>query len=94
MLPKPPDIYAHLRGCHVHEWSRFIILSRTFKQASELAADLGWWLHCWAWGPAESDEPVVIENPPPCPHPTWAAYIDHQGTQLLAALNRPRLDDL
>jgi hypothetical protein len=90
---QPPDIYAHLNGYHAHEWRRFVIRSSTFKQAANLAADLGWWLHCWTWEHGEVDEPGIVENPPPEPHATWETYVAHQDAQRLAALNNQRRGD-
>lgn len=49
---------------HIHEWDRYIIYSKTFRAASEYAAENGWWLHCWRWrtGDDAPDAPTVIDT--------------------------------
>lgn len=33
---------------HANEWHRFIIMASDLREASDYAADLGLWLHCWS----------------------------------------------
>ena len=54
--------YVGLAGYHDGEWDRFLIISHSFHDAAELAANLGWWLHCWTWRQEETNEITVIDS--------------------------------
>lgn len=54
--------YEHYKGHHDHEWDRFLIRSYSFHDAAELAALLGWWLHCWQWKQCESKSIITVEE--------------------------------
>jgi len=61
----PADETSRSRGQHAHtdEWGRFEIHAQDFRAASRLAAELGWWLHCWVWvgGPDAPSEPRIVD---------------------------------
>jgi hypothetical protein len=71
--------YVHLSGYHAHEWHRFSITAPTNARASQLAAALGFWLHCWDFIEGPDDPPTLAEREPPASFPTWEEYADSQG---------------
>ena len=56
--------YADLAGYHADEWDRFLVTSYSFHDAAELAANLGWWLHCWTWEQKETSEIIITDSTP------------------------------
>lgn len=67
---------GHTQHAHANEWGRFTIHARTHHIAARAAAELGWWLHAWAWEESDIDGITITENTPPAPHITWAEYLN------------------
>lgn len=42
---------------------RYVLRCRTFREASEYAAESDWWLHSWTWEEADTDLQVVDQRP-------------------------------
>lgn len=66
-LPTDPEgsvdlsgLPADFRAYHAHEWDRFTVHSPTHREAAEVAARLGWWLHCWTW--VEDDHYAITDH--------------------------------
>lgn len=59
----PGEFWAY----HAHEWDRFVISSPTHTEAAEIAARLGWWLHCWTWAAAGHYAITDHGKPEDCP---------------------------
>lgn len=62
VIAKAVQRYANLEGEHDNEWDRFMVRSRSFHDAAEVAAHLGWWLHCWQWKQHYRDEILIIDS--------------------------------
>jgi len=62
------------QGRHTHEWHRYIIHGPDFYGAARIAAELGWWLHCWDW--VEAHEYAITDREPPIP---WASWLHFAG---------------
>ena len=57
--------YSQYQGGHTDQWGRFTVHSPDFASASQLAAELGWWLHCWTYRHCPQGELRIEENEPP-----------------------------
>lgn len=69
-------------GYHAEQWNRFVLTGPSELSAARVAAELGWWLHCWQW--LESDSYAIVECDVPVPWQSWATF--GQRRLLLAEL--------
>lgn len=63
---------SDMRSRHTHEWHRYVLHGPDYYVAARIAAQLGWWLHCWDWKEASSY--AITDKDPPIPWASWHAY--------------------
>ena len=61
-IKETADRYRKHEGRHDGEWDRFLVQSFSFHDAAEVAAQLGWWLHCWKWEQVAGDDIIVVDR--------------------------------
>ena len=54
--------YKHLEGYHGTEVNRFIIESKSWTEATLVAASLGWHLNSWTWKESTADVLIVYDT--------------------------------
>lgn len=63
---------SDMRDRHTHEWHRYVIYGPDFYGAGRIAAQLGWWLHCWDW--VAVHKYAITDQDTPVPWASWRHY--------------------
>lgn len=63
---------TELVGYHAHQWNRYVIFAPSMRDAARIAAELGWWLHCWQW--QEHEELRIVDQDVPAPWQSWETF--------------------